>query len=155
MILTQKLAQAREAAATGSADEDQMLLLNRERAAEEAESARMAKKSAWKTFQSIFSTEGLKQEETGSELEILGEESLRKIGEGDPLMKPAMPLSGERGEDLKEMVLQAVEERRRDEGRELVNGGVEGGPLDAIAEHVTKATKARTQSAWSSWFSSR
>ena len=56
-LLQERLVDAREAAAKGTADEDQMLLINRERAAEEAEQARKAKKGTWSFITGIFSTE--------------------------------------------------------------------------------------------------
>jgi hypothetical protein len=63
-LLQQSLAEAREAAARGTANEDQMLLLNRERAAEEANEAKKAKNGIFNYIKGAFSMEGLKKEES-------------------------------------------------------------------------------------------
>ncbi|MCJ1250810.1 hypothetical protein MMC30_008038 [Trapelia coarctata] len=157
MLLQEKLVEARAAAAKGIADEDQMLLINRERAAEEAEQARKAKKGVWNYITGVFSTEGLKQEDTVSGLDALSEGGLKKVGEGSLLIEPAgqtvTETATEKGETPGLGILQAVEEKRRDGERELQKKGVSGGPLDQLAEQAAAAGKSK--GGWTSWMTSR
>ena len=156
-LLQEKLVEAQEAAAKGTADEDQMLLINRERAAEEAEKARKAKKSAWNYVTGIFSTDGLKQEDTGRGLDALSEGSLRKVGEGNLLIEPAGETATETTTDAEESprlgILQAVEEKQREGERELQKKGVSGGNLDHLAEQAAAAGKSK--GGWTSWMTSK
>lgn len=156
-LLQERLVEAREAAAKGIADEDQMLLINRERAAEEAEQARKAKKRMWSFITGVFSTEGLKQEDTASGMDVLGEGGLTKVGEGNLLIEPAgETLAGttkEKAETPRLGILQAVEEKRRDGEREFQRRGVDDGPLDQIAEQAAAAGKSK--GGWTSWVTSK
>ncbi|KAI9700793.1 MAG: hypothetical protein M1836_002162 [Candelina mexicana] len=106
---------AREAAAQGIADEDQMLLLNRERAAQEAEQARLAKKGIWKrTKEWLYS--GLKTEDDGSSSRA------NLVAVGDEAWKENTSESNDVTGD-KLGILKAVKEKRKE--------GVEPGTVDA------------------------
>ena len=153
MLLKQRLAEAREAAAHGTADGDQMLLLNRERAAEEAEQARKAKKGPWKAFQNLFTIEGLSEEDKGSKLDVLGEEGLKKLGAESSVLESVERSSSPEEEKPSLGIIQAVEDKRRDGERELQERGMKGGPLDTIAEQAIVAGKSK--GGWISWMTSR
>ena len=147
-LLQQRLIEARAAFAKGIADEDQMLLLNRERAAEEAEAARKAKKGLWKSIKRMISTEGLKQEQTDP-LDTLGEEDLRKMGGESPVVHEVV--KGTNEEPRSSGILQAVEEKRRSGEHELQSHGLEEGSLDRVGGEAAEASKARRS--WTSWVS--
>ena len=156
IYLKHRLAEAIEAAAKGTADEDQMLLLNRERAADEADAARKARKGVWGSFKALFSTEGMKQEETQGGLDVLGEEGLRKMGaeaEASGAAETAQPIKSQGVEVAQGTILAAVEEKRREGEKELEKKSLQGGPLDQIAEQAADATKAK--GGWTSWITSR
>ena len=153
MLLQQRLAEARVAAAHGTADEDQMLLLNRERAAEEAEQVRKRKKGLWNAFKGLFNIEGLSEEDRGSKLDLLGEEGLRKMGTESSEPKSVEGLSAPKEEKPSLGIIQAVEDKRRDGERELQERGMKGGPLDTIAEQAITAGKSK--GGWTSWMTSR
>ena len=145
-LLQQRLVEARAAFAKGIADEDQMLVLNRERAAEEAEAARKAKKGIWKSIKRMFSTEGLKQEQTDP-LDVLGEEGLRKMGGDSPVVGEVVQAANEGPGSSG--IIQAVEEKRRSREREPQSHGLEEGSLDRVGGEAAEATKARRS--WTSW----
>ncbi|KAL9119773.1 MAG: hypothetical protein Q9187_003668 [Circinaria calcarea] len=164
LLLQQRLAEAREAAARGIADEDQILLLNRQRAAEEAETARKARKGVLDYVKALFSTEGLKQEETDSGTKLLGEEGLRKMGEEAGGQTP--PIAGvpapaetvgdvrsHQGEIAEGSIVKAVEEKRREGEKELDRRNIEGGSLDQYAAQVAAAGKGK--GGWTSWVTSK
>ena len=164
LLLQQRLAEAREAAAKGIADEDQILLLNRERAAEDAETARKARKGVLGYVKALFSTEGLKQEETDSGTKLLGEEGLRKMGEETGGQTPLTAgvvapeetvgdVRSHQGEMVKGSIVEAVEQKRREGEKELEQRKVEGGPLDQYAAQVAAAGKAK--GGWTSWVTSK
>ena len=162
LLLQQRLAEAREATAKGVADEDQILLLNRERAAEEAELARKARKGVLGYVKGLFSTEGLKQEDSGLGTNLLGEEGLRKMGEEAggqigsiagfiaPVGEDTRPPSGEMA---KGSIVKAVEEKRREGEKELERRDIEGGPLDQYAAQVAATRQAK--GGWTSWMTSK
>ena len=154
MLLQQRLAEAREAAANGTANEDQRLLLNRERAAEEAEAAQKARKGPTDYLKALFSTKGLKEEETDSATDLLGEEGLRKMGEeasststfietGEQTRQPE-----QESQSSQSNILKMVNDQRRNGEKELEKRGFQGGPLDQVAEQTTKAEKS---GGWASW----
>ena len=154
--LQKRLIEAREAAAKGIADEDQTLLLNRVRAAEEAEEARKAQKGVMGYVKSFFSSEGLKKEEGETGLEWLGEEGLRKMGEeasGSGLVRNEKEIEVPKDEVTKGGIVKAVEEKRREGERELEKKGIEGGPLDRMAKEASEAGKAK--GGWTSWLTSK
>ncbi|MCJ1392175.1 hypothetical protein MMC18_005042 [Xylographa bjoerkii] len=153
MLLEQRLAEARQAAANGTADDDQMLLINRERAAEEAEEARKARKGPLNALTGLFSTKGLKEEDRGSGLDVLGEEGLRKMSEENSIIEPAGEARMQDQEVPRGGILQAVDEKRREGEQKLVEKGVKGGPLDQMAEQATEAAKSK--GGWTSWVTSK
>lgn len=170
-----RLAEAKEAATRGAADEDQMLLINRERAADEAERARLAKKGVFKrTKEWLFS--GLKNEEEGvggGILGVLGEEGLRKMGaeaEGETSTDTGAvhsaagekmanvtggpdgrPLLGRPdGPESKSQIIKAVDAKRRQAERVLERQGTQEGPLDRLAEN-TASSSTGSRGGWTSW----
>lgn len=164
LLLQQRLAEAREATVKGIADEDQILLLNRERAAEEAETARKARKGVMGYVKGLFSTEGLKQEDTDSGPSLLGEKGLREMGEEaggqmDSITEGIAPveIGGDirphPGEMAKGSIVKAVEEKRREGEKELERRDIEGGPLDQYAAQVAATRKAK--GGWTSWVTSK
>ncbi|MCJ1477177.1 hypothetical protein MMC13_005848 [Lambiella insularis] len=152
MIYQQRLAEAREAAANGTADEDQMLLINRERAAEEAEAARQKRKGVWSFIKGAFGVEGLRQEETESGLAVLGEQGLRKMGEESTMMEPTGQLPTPKDDIPKEAtVMEALEEKQHDRENDFRERRVVGGPLDQLADQLTTESKRLG----ASWLTSR
>ncbi|KAI9796988.1 MAG: hypothetical protein M1835_002511 [Candelina submexicana] len=125
------LTTAREAAAQGIADEDQMLLLNRVRAAEEAEQARLAKKGIWKRTKAWLYS-GLKTEEDGSS----SRENLAAVG-NEAWKENASESNDVTGDKLG--ILKAVKEKRKEgvepETVDAPSPAPEprGGPLDKLA----------------------
>lgn len=157
-LLQQRLTEAREAAAMGIADEDQILLLNRERAAEEAEAAKKAKKGTWSIMMGIFATDGLKKEDSpaaaGNESVVISE----KTGEEVVAVPATIPseivsktVPREEQSMVQGSILKAVEGKRRDGEKELERSGATGGPLDRIAEQTTEPEKSGNRIL--SWFS--
>ncbi len=148
------LMSARQAALNGTADEDQMLLLNRERAAMEAEQARLAKEGIWKrTKEWLYS--GLKTDEEGA---ATSGGTLAAVG--DEVWKENASESNDVTGD-KLGILKAVKEKRR-EGVEP--GTVEaptpvpastpetkGGPLDRLANGEPPGAKG----GWTSFMTRR
>ncbi|MCJ1367951.1 hypothetical protein MMC16_007087 [Acarospora aff. strigata] len=165
-----RLAEAKEAVARGAADEDQMLLINRERAAFEAEQARLSKKGVFKrTKEWLFS--GLKKDDQvaggGTSLDVLGEEGLRRMGAEAEGTVNAMadtvhsattttttqgtthvtegqdgrPLLGRpNGPEGKSEMIKAIDAKRREGERALESRGAEGGPLDRSAADATSSS---------------
>ena len=156
MLLQKRLHEAREAAAKGIADEDQTLLLNREQAREEADAARQASKGVLGYIKMFFSSEGLRKEEGESALDLLGEEGLRKMSQETSESRPAEFVKDvEMGQEQlgKGDILKAVEEKRRDGERGLEGTGVEGGPLDKMANKTAEAVQSK--GGWTSWLTSK
>ncbi|MCJ1415287.1 hypothetical protein MMC32_001619 [Xylographa parallela] len=153
MLLEQRLAEARQAAANGTADDDQMLLINRERAADEAEEARKARKGPLSIFTGLFSTKGLKEEDNGSGLDLLGEEGLRKMGEESSIIQPAGETRIQDQEVPRVSISHDVEEKRQEGEQKLIDVKAKGGPLDQIAEQATAA--AESKGGWTSWVTSK
>ncbi len=174
-----RLAEAKEAAARGAADDDQLLLINRERAAFEAEKARLEKKGVFtRTKDWLFS--GLKKDEEsvgGGALHVLGEEGLRKMGaeaQGAPnparesAHLPAMaektthvaegqdgrPLLGRSYDPQSEsQVLKAVDAKRRD-GEQAMESQATGGRSPGETEN-TAPPSAPSRGGWTSWMTGR
>lgn len=156
-------------------DEDQTLVLNRERARVQAEEAK--KERSWgKSIKEIF-VGGLKEEE-GVELPVVPTEAeiLEKIGVSQARVLEAADglsegeLDGAQGagevdgpqrEDENDGlrlgestitgggILQAVDEDRREGERVMEANGARGGPLDQVAEQAVE--KAETKGGWMSW----
>lgn len=151
-------------------DDDQTLILNRERARVQAEERK--KQRSWVKLITGILTGGLKAEE-GVEVAVVPTEAeiLEKIGvtqanileSADGLREGELSLEGARpveevvvGDDELRLgesriegggVLQAVEEKRREGERALEGVGVEGGMLDRVAEEAVQ--KAKGKGDWS------
>lgn len=138
------LREAQRALAQGAATEDQMLLINRERAAQESEEARRNRPGVFKRATGwVFG--GLEKEEKKG----------GRLGAGMNAPAVREELLGEK-EDRG--VLQAVEEkveenRRAGERVEEVLRPL-GGPLDRQAEAATRSVEQAGRS-WSSWIMGR
>ena len=151
VLLQERLVEARTAAARGAADEDQILLLNRERAAEEADEAKKSRKTLWKSIKGVFSTEGLQEEDTHGKLNTETEDSrgLPETGSFEiPEQKQVPEEYPKNG-----TILHAMEERRREGERELERRGAEGGVLDKLAEQAASTEPGKRD--WTSWLSWR
>ena len=90
-------------------------------------------------------------------MDTLSEAGLRKVGEGNLLIEPAgETVAGTTTENAETPglgILQAVEEKRRDGEREFQSRGVNGGPLDQLAEEAVVAGKSK--GGWTSWVTSK
>ncbi|KAF2135623.1 uncharacterized protein K452DRAFT_239028 [Aplosporella prunicola CBS 121167] len=146
------LAEARQAVAGGAATEDQILLLNRERAAEEHELAKKNKPGIFgRAKESLFG--GLsKEEKQGGTLAASAATDVEDAAKGawDTIRE-----NSQQAKDEGLGILQAVEDKRR-EGEHAVaqQSGVAGGPLDHLAEEATAAASQKSKS-WTSWITGR
>jgi hypothetical protein len=138
------LLEANEALAAGTANEDQMLLINQERAREEAEREKLSKKGVFARAKDALFSNMDKEEQKGGTLGLLPKEKKDNGGES---------------------VLKAVENSVR-EGKEKLRDGkdmfkaeikqftpsrpVIGGPLDQYGEKAASAVSNTTKS-WTDW----
>lgn len=141
-------------------DEDQTLVLNRERAkimAEEEKKGRGWGRGVWE-----LAFGGLRSEEVGvgqvvvpteaevlerigvDEMEVL-EVAEGKVGEGELGGKVERREEGESG------LLKAVNEKRREGEREVERRGGEGGPLDRMAERAVEKGMEKGKGGWLGW----
>ncbi|KAF2813861.1 uncharacterized protein BDZ99DRAFT_409985 [Mytilinidion resinicola] len=131
-----ELGMARIAAAEGSADENQILLLNRERAAEEAEVAKQNRKGFFKsTLQYLYGNP-----EQQKEAEQNAAKTPSELVEG--LREEVHEKTGNLG------IMKAVEESRKEQPSS------KGGPLDELADNAASSTAASTKG-WTSWITGR
>lgn len=147
-------------------DEDQTLILNRERARVQAEEAK--KERSWGTSIKGLFVGGLKPADdvdihvvpTEAEiLEKIGVSQMKVLEAADGLREGQLAGSQAGGESdgLRQGetrmegqgVLQAVEEKRREGERELEARGVRGGPLDRVAEEAVE--KVAGKGGWFTW----
>ena len=147
---------ALEAEANGTATDDQMLLLNRERAYEMAQQEKKNRAGVWTRIKGLFGFEGLKAEETPFSKESLcGQKA--SIEEGSvPIPPPEVPdLSDPLNKTAsKSSILQAVEDQRRQRERQLESQGQEPGSLDKMAEDATETVRSDGgKGGWLGWFS--
>ncbi|KAF2167855.1 hypothetical protein M409DRAFT_22002 [Zasmidium cellare ATCC 36951] len=142
-----ELAIAKQALDQGRASEDQMLLINRERVAEEAAEAKMNKPGIIKRTTSwMFG--GLSQEEQKGGR--LGAAASGSQSASDEVRQISSSLADE-GKSVLQAVSNNVESHRR-EGeavQELINPA--GGPLDRRAQAVADAASR----SWTSWITGR
>lgn len=136
------LKEAMDAATRGQATEDQVLLINRERAARAAEEDRRSRPGVWKRV-SGWAFEGLEREERrggkfGAEMEGKTEEVL-----GETEDRGVLRAVGEK-----------VEENRRSGKKVDEVLRPMGGPLDREAEAAAKSVEQSGKS-WSSWIMGR
>jgi len=173
-----RLAEAKEAAAKGTADEDQMLLINRERATFEAEKARAAKKGVVRRTKDWL-LGGLKTDEEVVGGGVTGEEGLSNgvveaQGRADALPETTdavavdktthvmegqdgRPLLGRgEGAESKSQILRAVDAKRREGERALESQGAEGGSLDRLAaDTISGSQSSPSRGGWTSWVTGR
>ena len=123
-------------------DDDMILVLNRERAKIQAEEARKAR--SWTKSIKNMLIDGLKQDEEaagavetevpteGQVLEMMGMNQQRILEAAEEARSEKV----EMGEGRRDGngILQAVEEKRRESEKVMEARGVEGGPLDQMAE---------------------
>lgn len=169
LLLGQRLAEAREAQAKGLLNEDQLLLLNRERAADEAEAARKAEKGVWKSIKSIFLIDELKEESIIEGQHRFSREG-RKIGDGpvqtnseagasaasgsqNLVVESASHGSSSPNQDPLPGKPKVPESGWRNGEHGLQDRGVEAGPLDRMAEQAVAAGRAK--GGWTSWITSK
>ena len=129
--------------------EDQVLLLNRERARMEGEERAKAKKDGgWRRW--IFG--GL----SGSS-EREGEGNAATDGRGEGSGQGVLSAIQEEtrqvfrdGEEKPSTIVQAVEEKRREGEKTLEAAGISGGPLDQLADQAVQEA-GRAKGGWTSW----
>ncbi|KAK3686860.1 hypothetical protein LTR37_019412 [Vermiconidia calcicola] len=142
------LAEAKAAQAEGRVTEDQILLINRERAAAEAQEAKRNRPGMFKRARNYLFSGLSSEEQKGG-----------KLGAGASAAAASqVPREEILGEKEDRGVLKAVEEkveanRRSGERVEEILRPV-GGPLDRQAERVASAI-AGTSQTWSSWITGR
>lgn len=152
-VLYENLALAKEAAARGEANEDQILLINRARARAEAEQAAKERKGVWGSAKEWL-LGGMKKDEEESEervneggvLSVLGEEGLMKMMEepeedrgGNADVLGSVTTEPQERHRARGRILDAVEEKRREGERALERRGIEGGMLDKLAHGAVGA----------------
>lgn len=142
-------------------DEDQTLIMNRERARVQAEEA--AKERTWgKRAKGLF-LGGLKENESeatvpavvpteGQILEMIGVDQRRILETAEQGGRDGAGPGEEMGDRRNgNGVLQAIEQQRREGERLLENRGVTGGPLDQVAEEAIEKVKEKGKGGWLSW----
>ncbi len=135
-------------------DDDQKLVMNRERARVRAEE--LKKERSWGKRAKGWLFGGLKkgdEEEGKTEMVVPSEgEVLSLIGvrESDVLERTRRE-GEEKGEERRDGhgILEAVEEQRREGERLLEERGLRGGPLDRVAEEAVE--KVKGSGGWMSW----
>ena len=148
----QALALARQARTDGTANDEQILLLNRQEATEVAERERKNKPSWWKWTSSMFSSGGLKKEDKGfSRMEnaaasIDGSASISPSEVPDIKDSPSERTMGSQ-------IVAAVEEKRRASEKTLESTAAEPGPLDKLPAQATTAIGAQSSRSASSFWS--
>jgi len=141
-----ELEESRKAAATGVATDQQILLLNRERAAREAEDAKKAEKGIFaRAKESVFGGPS-EEEQKGGKIGAAARAAQEQAREMVPtsIGTPSVVKTIE----------QKVEETRR--SGEAVETALHptGGPLDRKAEAIVQNVKAGPSS-WTSWMTGR
>ncbi|KAL9135357.1 MAG: hypothetical protein Q9175_003447 [Cornicularia normoerica] len=181
-IYSQRLIEAIETEISGMPlDEDQTLILNRERIRVQAEEA--AKERTWRKRIKGFFIGDLKHDEEGGEsgeevavpsegqiLQTLGVDEftiLKRAGQADRGSGPTttdLENSREEGKRDGSGILQAVAEKRREGERAMEAAGVKGGPLDRMGEGAVQAVggkihateeKVGNRGGWSSWWAGK
>lgn len=133
---------ARKAYAEGTASNEQMLLLNQERAAEESRLEKERNGGIFKRTKTYFFSGFSKEEKKGGRLAELQNE---KESEGH--------MGGQTQEASESLgVLKATEAHK--EARIAQEKRSIGGPLDQTAEQATQAMKTASRS-WTSWITGR
>ena len=151
-----KLVEAKEILArNGELDDDQRLLLNRERIALEAERERRERKGIWDIIKGAFSNQGLKVEE-GREVRTDAGESVRPSEEATATDSPAVIQEQPMQPGL---VLKSVVETSRIGERESERTATHGDPLDQLANNATaeamRGVEGVETRSWFGWLSGR
>lgn len=135
-------------------DEDQILILNRERARVQAEEAK--KERSWGKSIKGFLVGGLKQDEEEKAPEVVPSEAqvLELMGVDQTSILEAaegkQPIDGNNTERRDGSgILQAVQEKRRKSEKVMEARGAEGGPLDQVAQEAVD--KASSRKGWMNW----
>ena len=148
---------AREAEVQGTANNDQILLLNRERAAEAADEEKRNRPSIWKTIKSLFSFEGLNKEEKPLQEKKAGGEQELEVSRPEKLISYASEeqrQDAERAMGNRNPKPSSPDERaERVRGRTLDAQKNQLESLDRMAEEATEAVTLTSGKSWSSWFS--
>ncbi|KAK8173615.1 hypothetical protein IWX90DRAFT_484554 [Phyllosticta citrichinensis] len=142
------LAEARLALTDGTITHDQMLLLNRERAAEEAEAIKRNKKGIFtRAKESMFG--GLsKEEQTGGKLAA----TTRDNAGGEGVLAAVQDAATHGKETIGESSIARTLEEKRREGEKAQP--LTPGPLDRMADDATQAATQKSKS-WTSWITGR
>lgn len=142
------LEEAREAAVRGTANENQILLLNRERAAAQADAERKANKGILGTARDAMFGSAAKEEGTGGKImpEVRAAQA-QKAKTPAEMTQPSGFL-----EDINSGVQSAVTKTKESVKRDIIP--VRGGPLDRQAEATANAISQRTRG-WFPWTSGR
>ncbi|KAL2047739.1 hypothetical protein N7G274_000781 [Stereocaulon virgatum] len=129
-------------------DEDQILIMNRERARVQAEEAK--KERSWGKSIKVFLLGGLKQEEEEEVPEVVPSEAqvLESMGVDQTSIleaaKGKRPIDGKNTERRDGSgILQAVEGKRRKGEKVMEARGVEGGPLDQVAQEAVDEASSK------------
>jgi hypothetical protein len=138
------LLEANEALAAGIANEDQMLLINQERAREEAEREKLNKKGVFSRAKDALFSNMDKEEQRGGTLGLLSREKKDNTGEG--VMKAVEDTIRESKERLKDGADMFKAEVRQ----HTPSKPVMGGSLDQLGERAASAASSSTKS-WTDW----
>lgn len=142
------LAEARLALTDGTITHDQMLLLNRERAAEEAERIRRNKKGILaRAKESMFGGLSI-EEQTGGKLAA----TTRDNAGGEGVLAAVQDAATHGKEATSDSsIARSLEEKRRDGEKAQP---LTPGPLDRMADDATQAATQKSKS-WTSWITGR
>ena len=172
MQYLQRLTIAREAAAAGTAEEDQILIINQARAREEAEKrgGYLKRGLAWFTGGPKNEDDEVEDKKEGREdvLGILGEEGLRKMGEETGRMDTGAAVSSEnvvedavvnatrqtQPEVQKSSIVEQRQAKRREGEKVVEDAGFHGGPLDQLAAQTTTDV-GKAKGGWMSWITGK
>lgn len=178
-IYTQRVIEAIETEKSGMPlAEDQIIVMNRERARVEAEER--AKERSWrKMIKGVF-TGGLMGDKEGGEEAVVPseEEILKTIGVNEmSILKRAAQAGNNSGVQTADLgdrreegsrdgsgILQAVADKRREGERAMEATGVKGGPLDRIAAGAVQGVGGKAHAAeekggskggWNNWWAGK
>jgi len=140
------LEEARRAAATGVVTQEQILLLNRERAAKEAEDAKKAQKGIFARAKESIIGSSSGEEQKGGKIGAAARAAQEQARE-------MVPTSIGSPGAVKTVEQKVAETRRSGEAVETVLHPT-GGPLDRQAESTLQALKSGPKS-WTNWLTGR
>ncbi|KAE9966378.1 hypothetical protein BLS_007042 [Venturia inaequalis] len=138
---------ARSAMSEGTANEDQILLINQERLREEAEAEKLQKKGMFaKAKESIFGTEK-KEEKKGGTMGITGITGREPQKEDLGVVKAVQEKVAEGKEKVKSIDIRPADQNVIQTHTPKT---ISGGPLDQIAEKAADSASKTTKS-WTDW----